>query len=341
MSTVAIVIGPTAVGKTEILIEALRGMEAEIVSADSRQIYRFMDIGTAKPEPEQRRAVKHHLIDCVDPDRPVDAAEYARMARRAIEDVLGRGRLPVISGGSGLYIKALLEGFFDGPGADAGIRRQLLELEREEGRGTLHRRLVRVDPDSAERIHPRDLVRTVRALEVFQQTGIPLSRWHREKEGRSLEHESCTIGLYRARKELYRRIDERVDRMIEDGFEEEVRGLISRGYTGDLTAISTVGYREMTALLGGRFSRPEALSRIKRNTRQYAKRQMTWFSRMKSVLWIDAARAGDDGRDNLRRIIEDLARGRYPSRLQTDRSRRRMRQVWSLTAGRAANRSGR
>ena len=341
MSSVAIIIGPTAVGKTDILIEALRGMEAEIVSADSRQIYRFMDIGTAKPDPEQLRAVTHHLVDCVDPDRPIDAAEYARMARRAIDDVLGRGRLPVVSGGSGLYIKALLEGFFDGPGADAGIRSQLLEREREEGRGALHRRLARIDPDSAGRIHPHDLFRTVRALEVFEQTGIQLSRWHRQGEGRPLEHDSFTVGLYRAREELYRRIDERVDRMIEGGFEEEVKGLIDRDYSGDLTAINTVGYREMTALLEGRISRPEALSRIKRNTRQYAKRQMTWFNKMESVLWIDAARADDDGGDNLRSIFEDLAGGRHPSPAEKDRGRRRMRQAWSWTAGRDAGRSGR
>ena len=342
MSTVAVVIGPTAVGKTEILIVALQGIQAEIISADSRQIYRFMDIGTAKPNREQLGAVKHHLVDCVNPDQPIDAADYARMARRAIDDVVARGRLPVVSGGSGLYIKALLEGFFKGPGADAGIRRNLIEQEKAEGRGSLHRRLALIDPESAARIHPNDLFRTVRALEIFEQTGIPLTRWHREGDSQRLEHDSFIIGFYRTREELYRRIDERVDEMMSRGFENEVRELIARGYTGDLTALSTVGYREMTALIEERISRRDAVSRMKRNTRQYAKRQMTWFNKMDPVLWIDAARAeGEKEQDHLRRILEDFSHGRHPSRAEATRSRRQMRQVWSWTEGRTGSRTGR
>jgi tRNA dimethylallyltransferase len=342
MSTVAIVIGPTAVGKTEILIEALRGLKAEIISADSRQIYRFMDIGTAKPDREQLGAVKHHLVDCVNPDRPIDAADYARMACRVIDDVIARGRFAVVSGGSGLYIRALLEGFFDGPGADDGIRRNLLEQERTEGRGTLHRRLSRIDPDSAARIHPNDLFRTVRALEVFEQSGIPLTRWHREGANRPLEHESFAIGLYRSRKELYRRIDRRVDRMMELGFEQEVEGLIARSYSEDSAALSTVGYREMIALHQGQISRPEAIARTKRDTRQYAKRQMTWFNKMEPVLWIDAAReSGIHGPARLARVLEDLSCGRHPSREDAARSRQRMRQAWSWNADRGTGRSAR
>jgi len=342
MSTVAIVIGPTAVGKTEVLIETLRGMEAEIISADSRQIYRFMNIGTAKPDPEQLNAVKHHLVDCVNPDQPIDAADYAGMARRAIDDVIVRGRFPVVSGGSGLYIKSLLEGFFEGPGADSDIRRNLLEQEKAEGRGALHRRLTRIDPDSAARIHPNDLLRTVRALEVFEQSGVPLSHWHREGESQKLEHSSFLLGLYRTRQDLYRRIDERVDQMIDQGFEQEVRDLIAQGYSGSLASLSTVGYREMTALIDGRISRQEAVSRMKRNTRQYAKRQMTWFNRMNPVLWFDARRVvGDGGQNRLRRTLKDLSRGRHPSPEAADRSRQQMRQAWSWTADGAGNHPGR
>jgi len=339
MNTVALVIGPTAVGKTQILIESLRGMRAEIVSADSRQIYRFMDIGTAKPDEEQLHAVRHHLVDCVDPDQPIDAADYARMARRAIDDVLGRGRFAVVSGGSGLYIRALLEGFFDGPGADADIRQNLIEQEKAEGRGTLHRRLAQIDPDSAARIHPHDLFRTVRALEVFEQTGVPLSRWHREGESRKLKHSSFPVGLYRTREDLYRRIDERADTMIERGFEEEVRSMIERGYSESLAALSTVGYQEMTALIEGRISRQEAVSRMKRNTRQYAKRQMTWFNKMEPVLWIDATRVSENGeQDRLRHVLEELSHDRYPSWEEAARSRQQMRQAWSWTADPAGSR---
>ncbi len=342
MSMVAIVIGPTAVGKTKILIGALREMRAEIISADSRQIYRFMDIGTAKPDEEQRRQVTHHLVDCVEPDRPIDAAGYARMARRAIDDVLDRGAFPVVSGGSGLYIKALVEGFFNGPGADAAIRRDLIEQEREHGRGTLHKRLARIDPDSAGRIHPHDLFRTVRALEVYEKTGIPLTSWHRQGGGRKLRHSFFTVGLYRTRKDLYRRIDDRVDEMMDRGFEEEVRRLIGQGYSKDLAALSTVGYREMAELIERRIGREEAVSRIKQNTRQYAKRQMTWFNRMESVLWIDAALAeGDGGQDHLHHILEDLSGGRIPSREETERSQQQMRQAWSWTGHSAADQSGR
>ena len=341
MSTLALFIGPTAVGKTEVLIEVLQGMQAEIISADSRQIYRFMDIGTAKPDPEQLRAVKHHLVDCVHPDHPIDAADYARMARQVIDDVIARGRFPVVSGGSGLYIKALLEGFFEGPGADAGIRRNLIEQEKAEGRGTLHERLARLDPDSAARIHPHDLLRTVRALEVYEQTGVPLSCWHREGENLKLEHSSFLIGLYRTREDLYRRIDERVDEMMERGLEKEVRSLIERGYSNHLAALSTVGYREMTALIEGRIDRQEAVSRMKRNTRQYAKRQMTWFNKMELVLWVDAARISEDGqKEHLRHTLEELSHGRYPSREEVVCSRQRMRQAWSWTGDPASSRTG-
>jgi tRNA dimethylallyltransferase len=342
MSIVAIVIGPTAVGKTEILIRALEGMRAEIISADSRQIYRHMDIGTAKPDPEQRRRVVHHLVDCVDPDEPFDAARYAKMARQAIDDVFGRGGFPVVSGGSGLYVRALLEGFFDGPGADSNLRQNLIEQENIGGRGTLHRRLARIDPDSAERIHPHDLFRTVRALEVFERTGIPLTQWHREGRGQRLPHLSSLVGLYRTRKQLYRRIDERVDAMMAQGLLEEVRGLLARGYSESLAALSTVGYREMMALLGGRISRGEAVSLIKRNTRQYAKRQMTWFGKMKNVLWIDADEAAQTGRKGqLHRILEDLSKERRPTVTAMARSRERMRQTWSWKKDRAVDRPDR
>jgi len=342
MSIVAVVIGPTAVGKTDILISALEGMRAEIISADSRQIYRYMDIGTAKPGPEQLRKVAHHLVDCVDPDRPLDAARYAQMACRAIDDVFLRSGFPVVSGGSGLYIKALLEGFFDGPGADADMRRHLIEQEKAGGRGTLHHRLGRVDPDSARRIHPHDLFRTVRALEVFERTGIPLTRWHRDGRNRKLDRAFSLVGLYRTRKELYRRIDQRVDEMVTRGFIEEVKGLVERGYSEDLAALSTVGYREMLAMLDGRISLEDAVSLMKRNTRQYAKRQMTWFGRIEQMLWIDAGETAPAGQKNrLRRVLEDLSNDRCPSGEAVVRSRERMRQAWSWRKDQADGRSDR
>ncbi len=342
MSIIAVVIGPTAVGKTDIVISALEGMRAEIISADSRQIYRYMDIGTAKPGPEQIQKVVHHLVDCVDPDQPIDAARYAQMASKAIDDVSLRGKFPVVSGGSGMYVRALLEGFFDGPGADADVRQDLIEQEKAEGCGTLHHRLGRVDPDSARRIHPHDLFRTVRALEVFERTGIPLTRWHRDGRKQKLDRAFSLVGLYRTRKELYRRIDQRVDEMIGRGLIEEVRGLVKRGYAETLASLSTVGYREMLAMLDGRISREDAVSLMKRNTRQYAKRQMTWFGRLEQVLWIDAGETAPAGqKKRLRRVLENLSNDRRPLRGTVVRSRERMRQAWSWRKDRLGGRSDR
>jgi tRNA dimethylallyltransferase len=332
MSIVAVVVGPTAVGKTDVLVEALEGFPAEIISADSRQIYRHMNIGTAKPNPDQRRKVVHHLIDCVDPDQPFDAARYAEMAQEAIADVLDRDGFPVVSGGSGFYIRALLEGFFEGPGADPGLREDLLAAETTHGRGTLHRRLAHVDPDSAERIHPNDLFRTVRALEVFERSGLPLTRWLHQGKAQKLPHPVFIVGLYRIRADLYRRIDDRVDEMMSQGLLAEVAQLRDLGYAQDMVALSTVGYREVMMLLDGQIGREEAVSLMKRNTRKYAKRQMTWFSKMENVFWIQADEAAPNDRDSgLRRMMEGLYKGRRPPQGMLAPSRERMLQAWRIS----------
>ena len=325
MAIVPIVVGPTGVGKTEIALGVAQKIGAEIVSADSRQVYRQLDIGTAKPTHEQLVQVPHHLVDCVDPDQDFNAAKYGRLAKGIILELLAQGKLPLVVGGSGLYLRALVEGFFQGPGAHPEIRQHLIEEESRAGPGTLHRRLSKVDPESASRIHPHDRVRTIRALEVHQLTGVTLSRLQEEGAYRRPAFSWCKLGLFRERESLYHRIEKRVDEMIEQGLLEEVRSLLLRGYSPELPAFSTVGYREMIAHLKGQVSFQEAVSLQKRNTRQYAKRQMTWFGRDSEILWLHAQ--GEEKQVFL--TIQKLTADQFPSAKEVERRRTVLRRSWS------------
>lgn len=283
-----VIVGPTGVGKTRLSLAIAERMAAEIVSADSRQVYRYMDIGTCKPSPGERSRTVHHLIDVVDPDEEYDAGTYARQARQAVMGIVGRGMVPLIVGGSGLYVRALLYGFFEPEIRDAAVRRALKARVAREGSLSLFAELERVDPQTAQRVHPHDAQRIVRALEVFEATGRRLSAWQ-EFPPRPLGVKMLVLGLLRPREELYARIEARVDGMMGAGLLGEVEGLVARGYTAQLNALQTVGYREMLAHLEGEYDLAEAVRLIKRNSRRYAKRQMTWFGRDPGIRWLSGS----------------------------------------------------
>jgi len=283
---IVVVCGPTGSGKTGLAIRLAQQFDGEIVGADSMQIYRTMDIGTAKPTPaEQARAI-HHMIDIVDPDEDFDAAMYADAAGRAIAGIVGRGRLPLVVGGTGFYIKALVYGLFEQGPSDPEIRRRLKKVVQSEGSAALHRRLAVLDSRAAARIHPNDAFRIVRALEVFEITGRPLSDFQQRHRFQDQRFDALFLGVTWPRPILYERIDRRVDRMMDQGLEAEVRDLLSRGYDPQLKSMQSLGYRHLTAFIDGRTSLDEALRTLKRDHRRYAKRQLTWFRADPSVHWI-------------------------------------------------------
>ncbi|MCS6845605.1 MAG: tRNA (adenosine(37)-N6)-dimethylallyltransferase MiaA [Caldilineales bacterium] len=269
------IVGPTAVGKSALALEAAQRLGGEIVSADSRQIYRGMDIGTDKPTPEQRRRVPHHLLDVVEPDQVFTLAQYQRAAYNAIADIHERGRLPLLVGGTGLYVRAVLEGLHipEVP-PDPALRQELEAFAQAEGAQALHARLAALDPDAARRIDPRNVRRVVRALEVTLLTGVPISRL---QQASPPPFRVLRIGLTRPRPVLYARIDRRVDAMIEAGLVEEVRRLLEAGYSPSLPALTGLGYRQIIQYLQGELSLAEAVAAIKQQTRRFVRQQATWF----------------------------------------------------------------
>lgn len=291
---IAILTGPTAVGKTEVALLVAEALNAEIVSADSMAVYRGLEVATAKPSPEQRARVPHHLIDVADPRFPFTVADYRRLALQAIADIESRGKLPLVVGGTRLYIVALTSGFFEGPGADPDLRRRLQELALHEGTEALHRRLAQVDPAAAARLAPRDLKRIIRALEVYELTGTPISQLQADSQRTPPPCQGPMVALIRDRAELYRRIDARADAMIEAGLESEVRSLLDAGLDEHLTALQGHGYKELIGFLKGRYDRNEAIRLLKRNTRRYAKRQLSWLRQEKSVDFVDASGPADE-----------------------------------------------
>lgn len=284
---ILIIAGPTAVGKTEASLLLARERGAEIVSADSMQIYRGMDIGTAKPTPEQRRLVYHHLIDIVDPAQPYSVGDYLRDARNAIEGILKSGGTPIVVGGTGLYIRALMKGLLHGPPADLELRERLLRKEADNGEGTLYADLARHDPQAAIKIHPNDLRRTVRALEVFLLRDRKLSDLQREHAFQDQPYIFQLLFLVRGRSELYPRIEQRVDEMIAEGLEDEVKGLMLKGYSRDLISMQALGYSHFIEYFSNRASYGETVELLKRDTRRFAKRQFTWFRREPDARWVD------------------------------------------------------
>lgn len=284
---VIVIVGPTASGKSAVGMELALKLGGEIVSADSMQVYRGMDIGTAKATPAEQAAVRHHLIDVVNPDEIFSVARYQELASAAIDEIWARGRLPVVVGGTGLYIDALIYGFlFPDEGRNPEVRAALEREAEERGVGALHARLSEVDPAAAERIHRNDLRRIVRALEVHEVTGEPISRLQRRHQGRP-RYNARLFGMAVERRALVSRIEDRVDRMVEQGLLEEVRELFRAGYGPELTSMQAIGYKEFGDYIRGRASLSEALEALKMGTRRYAKRQMTWFKRNPDVEWID------------------------------------------------------
>jgi tRNA dimethylallyltransferase len=281
-----IILGPTGVGKTAMALALAGRLGGEIVSADSMQVYRGMDIGTAKPTPEERRRTPHHLLDVVDPDEPFDASRYCALAHGIITRLQGE-RIPVfVVGGTGLYIRALLGGLIDGPGADESLRQSLKEEGKRWGIPHLYEQLRARDPQAAQRINPRDAIRIVRALEVLELTGRSIVDHQKDHRFRSQPYEVLKIGLMLAREELLVRISGRTERMIAEGFVGEVQRLLERGYERSLKPMQSLGYRHLAAYLSGEGDLEGAIRLIKRDTRRYAKRQMTWFAADREVVWL-------------------------------------------------------
>ena len=287
--TVVVVAGPTAVGKTEVGIRLAEALNGEIVSADARQVYRWMDIGTAKPTQEEQRRARHHLIDVADPDEAFSAGRYAREASCAIDTVRSQGKRPILVGGSGMYLSALFDGFSPMPEVP-GVIRDRLKAEAATDLPALFRKLRQVDPAACEKVHPNDTQRIVRGLEVYEATGKRLSDLQSRPPETSGNWTVRWFGLNMDRQALYDRIDARVDRMLEMGLVDEVAALQARGFGPELNALNTFGYREVFEYLSGAVDLESAALKIKSGTRHYAKRQLTWFRRETRIAWVDPAR---------------------------------------------------
>jgi tRNA dimethylallyltransferase len=294
-----VLVGPTGVGKTGVSLCLARKLDAEIVSADSRLFYRGMDIGTAKPTFEEREGIPHHMIDVADPDEEYSCKRFEVEARRIIQDILDRGKVALAVGGSGLYVKALTEGIFEGPAGDPKLRRTLTSEAMRRGKEHVWRMLVEIDPVKATQIDPENLARVIRAIEVYKKTGTPMSELEKLAEPIGIPH--VRFGLSRARKELYIRIEKRVDAMMNHGFLDEVKGLVERGYGNARPVKGSLGYSELISHLGGSVALDRAISLIKRNTRHFAKRQMTWFRKDIEITWLDIT-----GRSNSKTIAADI-----------------------------------
>jgi tRNA dimethylallyltransferase len=286
-------VGPTAGGKTDLALALAPALDAEIVSVDSRQVYRRLDVGTAKPDAAARAAVHHHLLDVVDPDERYDAASFARDARAAVHDVLRRGKSVLLVGGSGLYLRALTEGLCPAPPADPAVRATLAGELAVRGVAALHAELAQHDPEAAARIAPRDAVRIVRALEVQRLTGRPLSDWQRAHAFADRPYDLLTFVLCPSPQELERRIAERCAAMWAGGLVAETESVLAAGFSGELRPLQAIGYREAQAYLRGELDRAGALERMRLATRQYAKRQRTWFRALDRATWLDGGEPRD------------------------------------------------
>jgi tRNA dimethylallyltransferase len=269
--------GPTASGKTRVGLALAQRLGSEIISLDSMALYRGMDIGTAKPTAQERAIVPHHLIDLIEPEESFSVARYVEEARRAVDDILARGRVPLFVGGTPLYLKALLRGIFSGPPADWTLRRHLQQIAAKEGNKRLHARLAEVDPAAATRLHPSDTRRVIRALEVFEKTGQPIGELQKQFE-RAKPAEACRVFVLDwPRDELVRRIDQRVEAMFAAGLVDEARRLLNGSHPPGHTALQALGYREVAEHLRGALDLEATIALVKLRTRQFAKRQMTWF----------------------------------------------------------------
>lgn len=286
---VIVIAGPTASGKTDLAIELALEVDGEVVSADSMQIYRKMDIGTAKPTMEERRGIPHHMIDIVDPDEEYSVAQYKSAAVACIKEIIGRGKVPIVAGGTGLYINSLVYNIdFSDTICDWDYREQLKILALEKGPRYLHQMLEEIDPKSAAAIHPNNIKRVIRALEVYKTTGRPISSHKEESRKNPPPYDYKIFGLEITRDTLYSRIEKRVDKMMSLGLYEEVEGLLNSGYSPDLVSLQGIGYKEIISAIMGECSLETAIENIKLGTRHLAKRQMTWFKKTEGLKWIQA-----------------------------------------------------
>jgi tRNA dimethylallyltransferase len=282
---IIIICGPTGIGKTATSIELAKAFNGEIIGADSMQIYRYMDIGTAKPTADEQRQVRHHLIDFIDPDEHFDAVQYARLAREKVPALYDRGIIPFVVGGTGLYIKSFLYGMFQSEPIDSAVRDRLAKEADERGSDLLYQRLKICDPSTAQRLHPNDTYRIIRALETYEATGKSISEYHNTHGFSEQPFDAFKIGLNMDRALLHERINQRVDMMIAAGFVDEVKKLLSIGYTPDLKSMQSIGYRHVVYYLQGRLTREECVQTLKRDHRRYAKRQLTWFGADDEIIW--------------------------------------------------------
>ncbi|WDP88683.1 MAG: tRNA (adenosine(37)-N6)-dimethylallyltransferase MiaA [Desulfobacter sp.] len=287
MNKIITICGPTGVGKTGFAIALANEFNGEIVGADSMQIYKHMDIGTAKPDAKERAMAAHHLVDFLDPKADFDAGKFAQKASAAIDRILERGKLPIVAGGTGLYIRALLHGLFRENTICADTLARLEDELEKKGGQALHDRLKACDPEAAGKIHPNDGFRVVRALEVFETTGVPISERQQDHDFKEDRYDSLTLGLDMDRERLYDRINQRVDIMLDQGLLKEVQDLVDRGYSLELKAMQSIGYRHMGMFMKGEVDFDEAVRLLKRDTRRYAKRQFTWFRKEPGLVWVD------------------------------------------------------
>lgn len=285
---IVVLTGPTAVGKTELSIQLAKVIGGEIISADSMQVYKYMDVGSAKITPAEMDGVRHYLVDELEPFDEFHVVKFQEYAQKYLNEIYAHGKIPIIAGGTGFYIQALLNDIdFTEQESDSAYRKELEALAEEHGNQYLHDRLKEVDPESAEAIHPNNRKRVIRALEFYQETGRKISEHNAKEQMRTSPYNFAYFVLNDERSHLYKRIDARVDKMIEDGLEAEVRRLKEMGCTKDMVAMQGIGYKEMLSYLDGSYSLEEAVYIIKRETRHFAKRQITWFKRERDVIWLN------------------------------------------------------
>lgn len=287
MDKIICVVGPTASGKTRLAVALAKAYDGEVVSCDSMQLYRHMDIGTAKPTQEEMAGVRHHMIDVAEPDEPFSVGKYVELADRCVQDILSRGKTVIVAGGTGLYADSLIAGRSFAPAASGEQRAALERQLREEGAEAMLERLRQIDPQTAARLHPADEKRIVRALEIYEQTGMTLSQHDAQTRAQPPRYEAVWLGLdYEDRAVLYRRIDARVEQMLRQGLIEEVRALLARGISPQATAMQAIGYKEFFAALEGQCSLEQAAALVKQRSRNYAKRQLTWLRRNPALQWL-------------------------------------------------------
>ena len=302
-----ILTGPTAVGKTKASIGLAKAVDGEIISADSMQVYRHMDIGSAKIKPEEMEGIPHHLIDVLEPDDEFHVVKFQQLAKKAMREIWERGHIPIVTGGTGFYIQALLYDIdFDENEKEDACRKELEAYAKEHGAEALHEKLAFVDPASAEMIHPNNIKRVIRALEFYEQTGKRISEHNETQRQRESPYAFAYFVLTDDRAHLYERINRRVDQMIEEGLVNEVQALKDKGYTKQLVSMQGLGYKEILDYLDGNCTLEEAIYTIKRDTRHFAKRQLTWFKRERDVIWINKQSFGYDTEQILDEMLSKL-----------------------------------